>query len=94
MSTPEIRKKFREFCKALEKAFEINELANCPPFPEECRGMTCGAKSRAETPCKLKAIYRNGRCKFHGGLSTGPKTPEGKKRSSMNGFKPKKKRTP
>ena len=21
---------------------------------------------------------RNGRCKFHGGLSTGPKTPEGK----------------
>jgi hypothetical protein len=52
--------------------------------------MTCGAKTRAGTPCKLTVIYENGRCKFHGGLSTGPKTHEGKKRSSMNGFKPKK----
>jgi len=47
----------------------------------------CGAKTRAGTPCKMTAIYENGRCKLHGGLSTGPKTKEGKKRSSMNAKK-------
>ncbi len=67
---------------------------NYPPFPDELRGMTWGAKTRAGTPCKLKSIYRSGRCKLHGGFSTGPKTLEGKKRSAMNGFKPKSKWTP
>jgi hypothetical protein len=67
---------------------------NYPPFPEECRDMICGAKTRAGTPCKLTSIYDNGRCKFHGGLSTGPKTSEGKRRSALNGFKPKNKRSP
>lgn len=42
--------------------------------------LTCGAKTRAGTPCKLKILYDNGRCKFHGGLSTGAKTKEGKMR--------------
>lgn len=49
--------------------------------------MMCKAATRAGTPCKQKAIYHNGRCKFHGGLSTGPKTPEGKIKSALNGFK-------
>jgi hypothetical protein len=31
----------------------------------------CGAKTRAGTPCKGKAMY-NGRCRMHGGKSTGP----------------------
>jgi hypothetical protein len=66
-----------------------------PPFPEECRGMTCGAKTRAGTPCKRKDLYTNGRCRLHGGLSTGPKTKEGKRRSALNGWRPKrKKQTP
>jgi hypothetical protein len=39
----------------------------------------CGAKTRKGSPCQCKPL-RNGRCKFHGGLSTGPKTPEGKAR--------------
>ncbi len=48
----------------------------------------CGAKTRAGTPCKRKDIYYpSGRCKLHGGLSTGPKTEEGKWRSAQNGFK-------
>lgn len=40
----------------------------------------CGARTRAGTPCRLKATWNSGRCKLHGGLSTGPKTEEGKER--------------
>ena len=47
-------------------------------MPRELVGLTCGAKTRAGTPCKRTDIYRNGRCKFHGGLSTGPRADEGK----------------
>ncbi|WP_018689623.1 HGGxSTG domain-containing protein [Ahrensia kielensis] len=42
----------------------------------------CSAKTRAGTPCKLKALLGKNRCRLHGGLSTGPKTPEGKMRIS------------
>lgn len=42
---------------------------------------TCGAKNRRGQPCGCKQLYPNGRCRFHGGPSTGPKTPEGKQRS-------------
>lgn len=54
-------------------------------MPSDLREMACEAKTRAGTPCKLKAIYRNGRCKFHGGLSTGPKTEAGKEQARING---------
>jgi len=38
----------------------------------------CGAFARSTgQPCKAKALT-NGRCKNHGGMSTGPKTPEGR----------------
>ena len=33
----------------------------------------CGAKTRAGGSCKHKGNIRNGRCKLHGGKSTGPK---------------------
>jgi hypothetical protein len=40
----------------------------------------CGAYARSTgNPCRAKALA-NGRCKNHGGLSTGPKTPESKAR--------------
>lgn len=48
---------------------------------------TCGAKTRAGTPCQQKSIYWNGRCKFHGGLATGPTTDAGKEQSRINGRK-------
>lgn len=42
----------------------------------------CGAYARStKKPCMCKAL-NNGRCRLHGGLSTGPKTPEGKARMS------------
>jgi hypothetical protein len=41
----------------------------------------CGARNRRGEPCQCKVLLRGGRCKFHGGMSTGPKTPEGMRRS-------------
>lgn len=56
-----------------------------PEYPPECEGMTCGAWGRQKgRPCQGKQIYNNGRCRLHGGLSTGPKTPEGKLASAAN----------
>jgi len=36
----------------------------------------CGAKTRRGTSCQCPAM-KNGRCRLHGGLSTGPKTAAG-----------------
>lgn len=58
------------------------------PFPSRLRGLQCGARAKStRQPCKRKDLYGNGRCKLHGGLSTGPKTAEGKHRSASNGLK-------
>lgn len=44
-------------------------------------GRTCGAYARSTgLPCQAKLLFRGGRCRLHGGLSTGAKTPEGKAR--------------
>jgi hypothetical protein len=34
--------------------------------------LTCGARTRSGGLCKHKGNIRNGRCKRHGGASTGP----------------------
>jgi hypothetical protein len=39
----------------------------------------CGARTRSGSACKSPGM-RNGRCRLHGGKSTGPKTPEGLER--------------
>lgn len=59
-----------------------------PTFPDELRRLTCGARSkRTGEPCKQVDLYSNGRCKFHGGLSTGPTSEAGKAQSRRNGAK-------
>ena len=40
----------------------------------------CGARTRKGAPCRMKSEPGRRRCKFHGGKSTGPRTPEGKAR--------------
>lgn len=47
----------------------------------------CGAKTRNGGACKRRGSKLNGRCKFHGGKSTGPKTRTGKLNSSKNAGK-------
>ena len=46
----------------------------------------CGAKTRAGHRCGQFAMP-NGRCRLHGGLSTGPRTPEGLARSRRANWK-------
>ena len=46
----------------------------------------CRARTRAGHPCRTPAM-RNGRCRMHGGASTGPRTPEGLERCRMANFK-------
>jgi len=47
----------------------------------------CGAKTRSGKPCQAAPVWDeekdrpvNGRCRLHGGASTGPRTAEGKRR--------------
>ena len=47
------------------------------PLPPKDRPF-CGARARSGAPCKKKVIPGKRRCKYHGGLSTGPKTDAGK----------------
>ena len=49
----------------------------------------CGVLTRKGTPCQAKAAWdeyrcapKNGRCRLHGGASTGPRTEEGLARST------------
>ncbi|MDO5706060.1 MAG: HGGxSTG domain-containing protein [Paracoccus sp. (in: a-proteobacteria)] len=41
------------------------------------RRVRCGAKTRKGTACRNKPEPGKRRCKFHGGMSTGARTPEG-----------------
>jgi len=45
----------------------------------------CGARRKYDgLPCQAQALPKSGRCRLHGGLSTGPKTPSGKARALAN----------
>lgn len=48
-------------------------LKNGNPPGDLSQVRRCGAKNRRGTPCQCPAMA-NGRCRLHGGLSTGPKT--------------------
>jgi len=71
---------------------EYETYAHMPIYPREFHELRCGAKTRAGTPCKMKSIYANSRCKLHGGLSTGPKSIKGKAKVAKNGLKVKEKK--
>jgi hypothetical protein len=51
-------------------------LKNGNPPGDFHSGPRCGAKTRQGGKCRGPAM-RNGRCRMHGGTSTGPRTPEG-----------------
>jgi hypothetical protein len=65
-----------------------------PPLPYNPipSNEVCGARTKRGTICQSRALYRSGRCKNHGGMSTGPRTAEGKARARLNGLAPKRPR--
>lgn len=59
-------------------------LAELPKKPRKNRG-TCAAKTRKGTLCQAPPVWdkstdmaKNGRCKLHGGMSTGARTEAGR----------------
>lgn len=78
-----LRQKWIAYWRSVYAAWDTRRNDHAP-FPDELRDMRCGAKTRSGTPCRMKALYSNGRCKLHGGLSTGPKTEAGKARAAQN----------
>ena len=76
-TSPKLRQRYREWSEAVRRGRK-------PPFPDELRGLTCGARTRAGTPCRQTDLGRSGRCKFHGGASTGPRTKAGKAAALAN----------
>jgi hypothetical protein len=55
-------------------------LRNNNPPGDLSKARRCGAKTRRGTPCQSPAM-KNGRCRMHGGKSTGPRTCAGLERS-------------
>ena len=55
-------------------------LKNGNPQGDPNSAPRCGAQTRDNTECRGPAM-KNGRCRLHGGKSTGPRTPEGLARS-------------
>ncbi|WP_275956935.1 HGGxSTG domain-containing protein [Sodalis ligni] len=66
--------------------FDYRFTPDLEPFPDDLLGLTCGATTRSGRPCRLTDLYNGGRCKFHGGKSTGARTPEGKARQ-LEGYR-------
>jgi hypothetical protein len=56
------------------------QLKNGNPSGDFLAAPRCGAKTRAGCPCRQPAM-RNGRCRLHGGKSTGARTAEGQRRA-------------
>ena len=72
----------RSHCRYLDAAALVN-AANQPARATPIQVEKCKAMTRQRSPCRCKALA-NGRCKLHGGHSTGPKTREGKLASRAN----------
>ena len=77
-------------------------MKTVPPEPKQggfrgrpgdpSKAQRCGAKTRRGTPCQRAAernpqTGRRTRCRLHGGLSTGARTPEGKARQLAATFR-------
>jgi hypothetical protein len=78
---PEVSDEPDESVQSDRKQARLDALAKANAAPR------CGARSkRSGKPCQGAAMP-NGRCKFHGGKSTGPRTPEGLERSKRANWK-------
>lgn len=74
---------FRAFARSRQEAIEAGRIF-IPSRPSYLRGFTCGARIRSGAPCRMTALFPSGRCIWHGGKSTGPRTARGRKRALKN----------
>ena len=63
---------------------EIGLMTNVGPNWPSIR---CGARTRRGTACQKPPLAGKKRCRLHGGLSTGPRTAEGKSRIAASQWK-------
>jgi hypothetical protein len=76
------RQLFREWWAEASAAQSAGKyVRSCPRY---LRGLTCGTIKKSGDVCRSTTLCANGRCKFHGGRSTGPRTPEGRARALEN----------
>jgi len=87
----DLRKKWKEAVQQMDAPLHqepgCDEDGKYAPYVDwqQFSGLLCGATGkRTGQPCKRKDLYASGRCKFHGGLSTGPTSEAGKERSAQN----------
>lgn len=63
----------------------MKSMARTENRKKQAARVTCGAKRHRDgQPCQAKSEPGKKRCRFHGGRSTGPRTPEGKARALGN----------
>lgn len=80
----------KELAKERQRDFEemFPRGSGTPARQPKAKRPLCGAKTRTGAPCKARVVWPKGdakprkRRRNHGGLSTGPRTLEGKKRSA------------
>lgn len=65
------------------KVLQGGQLRNGNPSGDLTTVPRCAARARSRggQPCQAPAMHGKRRCRLHGGLSTGPRTPEGLARS-------------
>lgn len=81
---PRFRGRFERygFTEIWAREFEIARF--CAEQEQRKNRPICSARTRKGTLCKAKVVYLRGRCRLHGGLSTGPQTAEGKAKVALN----------
>ena len=70
----------------LNRIYKLEQCGDTEAALEEARlyaASRCGARARRGTSC-MRTALRNGRCPNHGGMSTGPRTLEGRLRAFAN----------
>lgn len=79
----EKRPLFREFWERRESFLNAGSYY-VPKRPHFLKGLTCGARKQSGKLCRSTVLGASGRCKFHGGASTGPQSAEGQARALEN----------
>jgi hypothetical protein len=78
-----LAKLFKDYDRMLER-LDAEKVTSKRIYRSKRSRQRCGAFARSTgKPCRMKALA-NGRCRLHGGLSTGPKTAEGKAKALAN----------